>query len=173
MRGDGHEHRRKPHSVFRIKTPNAKDEYDLGNGLSLTKDGKIYGTPTSTGSYTQVDFTIGAKNKNKYGSYTDTGWGVGRCYIIIQENGTVISITISPESTSVPKGGKRQFTAEVERVGDPVKPLTWRVLNRKSSGTTIDKNGLLTVGLDETAETLEVQAGRRPHSPHGACACKG
>ena len=41
------------------KTPNAKGEYDLGNGLSLTKDGKIYGTPTSTGSYTQVDFTIG------------------------------------------------------------------------------------------------------------------
>ena len=140
------------------KTPNAKGEYDLGNGLSLTKDGKIYGTPTSTGSYTQVDFTIGAKNKNKYGSYTATGWGSGHCYIIIRENGAVISITISPESTSVPKGGKRQFTAEVERVGDLVMPLTWMVWDCTSSDTTIDENGLLTVGLDETAETLTVLA---------------
>ena len=57
------------------KTPNVKGEYDLGNGLSMTKDGKIYGTPTSTGSYTQVDFRIGAKNKNKYGSYTATKTG--------------------------------------------------------------------------------------------------
>ena len=137
------------------KTPNAKGEYDLGNGLSLTKDGKIYGTPTSS---EQVSFTIGAKNKNKYGSYTDTGWGLGYCYIIIRENGTVISITISPESTSVPKGGKRQFTAEVERVGDLVMPLTWMVWGRTSSDTTIDQNGLLTVGIDETAETLTVLA---------------
>lgn len=140
------------------KTPNAKGEYDLGNGLSLTKDGKIYGTPTSTGSYTQVSFTIGAKNKNQYGSYTDTGWGSGYCYITIRENGAVISITISPESTSVPKGGKRQFTAEVERVGDLVMPLTWQVWNGTSDDTTIDENGLLTVGLDETAETLTVLA---------------
>ena len=140
------------------KTPNAKGEYDLGNGLSLTKDGKIYGTPTSTGSYTQVSFTIGAKNKNQYGNYTETGWGSGNCYIIIRENGAVISITISPESTSVPKGGKRQFTAEVERVGDLVMPLTWMVWDCTSDDTTIDENGLLTVGLDETAETLTVLA---------------
>ena len=86
------------------KTPNAKGEYDLGNGLSMTKDGKIYGTPTSS---EQVSFKIGAKNKNKYGSYTATGWGSGHCYIIIRENGAVISITISPESTSVPKGGNK------------------------------------------------------------------
>ena len=140
------------------KTPNAKGEYDLGNGLSLTKDGKIYGTPTSTGSYAQVSFMIGAKNKNQYGSYTATAWGSGHCYIIIRENGAVISITISPESTSVPKGGKRQFTAEVERVGDLVMPLTWMVWDCTSDDTTIDKNGLLTVGLDETAETLTVLA---------------
>lgn len=140
------------------KTPNAKGEYDLGNGLSLTKDGKIYGTPTLTGLYTQVDFRIGAKNKDKDGSYTDTGWGSGYCYITIRENGAVISITISPESTSVSKGGKRQFTAKVERVGDLVMPLTWMVWGRTSSDTTIDQNGLLTVGLDETAETLTVLA---------------
>ena len=137
------------------KTPNAKGEYDLGNGLSLTKDGKIYGTPTSS---EQVSFTIGAKNKNKDGRYTNTSWGSGYCYIIIRENGAVISITISPESTSVPKGGKRQFTAEVERVGDLVMPLTWQVWNGTSDDTTIDENGLLTVGLDETAETLTVLA---------------
>ena len=40
------------------KTPNAKGEYDLGNGLSLTKDGKIYGTPTLTGLYTQERLEI-------------------------------------------------------------------------------------------------------------------
>ena len=133
-------------------TPNAKGEYDLGNGLSLTKDGKIYGTPTTKD---QVSFTLYVKNKNEYGNYLEDSQ---YCYIIIKENGAVISITISPESTSVPKGGKRQFTAEVERVGDLVMPLTWMVWGRTSSDTTIDKNGLLTVGLDETAETLTVLA---------------
>lgn len=37
-------------------------------------------------------------------------------------------------------------------------PLTWRVWDSTSDDTTIDQNGLLTVGLDETAETLTVLA---------------
>ena len=37
-------------------------------------------------------------------------------------------------------------------------PLTWMVWDCTSSDTTIDQNGLLTVGLDETAETLTVLA---------------
>lgn len=46
------------------KTPNAKGEYDLGNGLSLTKDGKIYGTPTSSEQVRYgTDVTIKAKQR--------------------------------------------------------------------------------------------------------------
>ena len=43
-------------------------------------------------------------------------------------------------------------------MGDLVVPLTWEVWDGTSDDTTIDENGLLTVGLDETAETLTVLA---------------
>lgn len=45
---------------FEESTPNAQGEYELGNGLFLTKEGKVYGTPVSTG---QITFYVGVKTK--------------------------------------------------------------------------------------------------------------
>ena len=143
---------------FEESTPNAQGEYELGNGLFLTKEGKVYGTPVSTG---QISFYVGAKTKNLYGSgsYNDSGFGTSYCYFYVYENGEITGITISPENTSVPKGGQRQFTATVTGYGDFDKSVTWEIYGGCSSaGTSLSQDGVLTVGIDETEKTIGVRA---------------
>lgn len=139
---------------FEESTPNAQDEYELGNGLFLTKEGKVYGTPYST---EDISFNVGVKTKNLNGDYEETGFGTGNCYVPVYENGQITGVTISPENTSVPKGGQRQFTATVIGYGDFDKSVTWDIYDY-SAGTTISQDGVLTVGIDETATTIRVEA---------------
>lgn len=140
---------------FEESTPNAQDEYELGNGLFLTKEGKVYGTPYST---EDISFNVGVKTKNLNGDYEETGFGTGNCYVPVYENGQITGVTISPENTSVPKGGQRQFTATVIGYGDFDKSVTWTVYYNSSKDTTISQDGVLTVGIDETATTIRVEA---------------
>lgn len=139
---------------FEESTPNAQGEYELGNGLFLTEEGKVYGTPYST---EDISFNVGVKTKNLYGDYEETGFGTGNCYVPVYENGQITGVTISPENTSVPKGGQRQFTATVIGYGDFDKSVTWDIYDY-SAGTTISQDGVLTVGIDETATTIRVEA---------------
>jgi len=69
---------------------------------------------------------------------------------------TVDEITISPELISMDKGGTQQFTAEI--TGENLKDtsVTWSIEGNASESTTIDENGLLTIGADETAATIKV-----------------
>ena len=140
---------------FEESTPNAQDEYELGNGLFLTKEGKVYGTPYST---EDISFNVGVKTKNLYGDYDDTGFGTGNCYVPVYENGQITGVTISHENTSVPKGGQRQFTATVIGYGDFDKSVTWNVYYNSSDDTKISQDGVLTVGIDETSTTIGVEA---------------
>lgn len=140
---------------FEESTPNAQDEYELGNGLFLTKEGKVYGTPYST---EDISFNVGVKTKNLYGDYDDTGFGTGNCYVPVYENGQITRVTISPENTSVPKGWQRQFTATVIGYGDFDKSVTWNVYYNSSDDTKISQDGVLTVGIDETSTTIGVEA---------------
>jgi hypothetical protein len=139
---------------FEESTPNAQGEYELGNGLFLTEEGKVYGTPYST---EDISFNVGVKTKNLHGDYEETGFGTGNCYVPVYENGQITGVTISPENTSVPKGGQRQFTATVIGYGDYDKSVTWDIYDY-SAGTTISQDGVLTVGIDETATTIRVEA---------------
>ena len=139
---------------FEESTPNAQGEYELGNGLFLTEEGKVYGTPYST---EDISFNVGVKTKNLHGDYEETGFGTGNCYVPVYENGQITGVTISPENTSVPKGGQRQFTATVIGYGDFDKSVTWDIYDY-SAGTTISQDGVLTVGIDETATTIRVEA---------------
>lgn len=140
---------------FEESTPNAQDEYELGNGLFLTKEGKVYGTPYST---EDISFNVGVKTKNLNGDYEETGFGTGNCYVPVYENGQITGVTISPENTSVPKGGQRQFTATVIGYGDFDKSVTWNVYYNSSDDTKISQDGVLTVGIDETATKIGVEA---------------
>ena len=140
---------------FEESTRNAQGEYELGNGLFLTKEGKVYGTPYST---EDISFNVGVKTKNLNGDYEETGFGTGNCYVPVYENGQITGVTISPENTSVPKGGQRQFTATVIGYGDFDKSVTWNVYRKSSNDTKISQDGVLTVGIDETATTIGVEA---------------
>lgn len=161
---------------FEESTPNAQDEYELGNGLFLTKEGKVYGTPYST---EDISFNVGVKTKNLYGDYDDTGFGTGNCYVPVYENGQITGVTVSPENTSVPKGGQRQFTATVTGYGDFDDSVTWTVYHWSSKDTKISQDGVLTVGIDETSTTIGVEAKSkggylreiRPYAHNNACPC--
>ena len=70
----------------------------------------------------------------------------------------VTDVTVSPESATVEKGGTQQFTASVTGVNDPDTSVMWTVEDASSDATVISEDGLLTVGADETAQTLTVTA---------------
>ncbi|RVU55583.1 S-layer homology domain-containing protein [Anaerosphaera multitolerans] len=65
------------------------------------------------------------------------------------------SVTISPKTTSVVKGGSTTFTVTVD--GDDTNSVTWDVDGSTSKLTTIT-NGVLKVGENETGKTLTVTA---------------
>ena len=67
----------------------------------------------------------------------------------------VTSITVSPNQTTVQSGNTQQFTANVTVLGSAGTAVNWSVNSTLSS---IDANGLLTVGTDENATTLTVTA---------------
>jgi hypothetical protein len=66
-------------------------------------------------------------------------------------------ITISPVEANVPAGGEQQFSATDEATGLAAN-VAWSLSGNSSAGTAISAGGLLTVGADETAETLAIRA---------------
>ena len=72
--------------------------------------------------------------------------------------GTVESVTVSPASANVARGGQQQFTATVVGTGTYDHTVTWSVTGNASTGTSITSGGLLTVAADETAAHLTVTA---------------
>jgi len=70
---------------------------------------------------------------------------------------TVSGVAVTPSEVSVESGGTQTFTAEVFGPNDPLQTVTWSV-NGGVEGTNIDEDGILTVAIEETADTLEVKA---------------
>jgi len=70
---------------------------------------------------------------------------------------TVTSVTVSPATTSVHKGGTHLFTKTVKGENDPADTVTWTV-EGGITGTTIHPTGILEVSANETASTLTVKA---------------
>lgn len=85
--------------------------------------------------------------------------------IIALTTGTVTpavnSVVISPKTATVMQGGTQKFEATLDITGDVDTGVTYSVDKTSgstaiSSGTTIDNNGLLKVGLDEENTSLTV-----------------
>ena len=131
----------------------------LPAGLTLSEDGHLTGTVAES-----VDIGLGVKyfsikltatNVSSEGEQSNTS----SMELIVCENGKIAAVTtISPENTSVPKGGQRQFTATVFGYGDFDDSVTWNVYYKSSKDTKISQDGVLTVGIDETATKIQVEA---------------
>ena len=134
------------------------DETVLPAGLNLSESGHLTGTVAES-----VDLGLGiehfyinlkATNVSSGAEQSDTSSAA----LIVCENGKITRVTVSPENTSVPKGGQRQFTATVIGYGDFDKSVTWTVYYNSSDNTKISQDGVLTVGIDETATKIGVEA---------------
>lgn len=134
------------------------DETVLPAGLNLSESGHLTGTVAES-----VDLGLGiehfyinlkATNVSSGAEQSDTSSAA----LIVCENGKITRVTVSPENTSVPKGGQRQFTATVIGYGDFDKSVTWTVYYNSSKDTKISQDGVLTVGIDETATKIGVEA---------------
>lgn len=130
----------------------------LPAGLNLSESGHLTGTVAES-----VDLGLGiehfyinlkATNVSSGAEQSDTSSAA----LIVCENGKITRVTVSPENTSVPKGGQRQFTATVTGYGDFDKSVTWEVYYNSSKDTKISQDGVLTVGIDETATKIGVEA---------------
>ena len=115
----------------------------LPGGLSLNAaTGAISGTPTVTGTF---NYTV--KATNSVGSDTKA--------LSITVTSPITSVSVSPATATVKKTKTQQFTANVSGTASD-KSVTWSVSG--GSNSTIDQDGLLTVGTMETATTLTVKA---------------
>ncbi|MCL1857665.1 MAG: leucine-rich repeat protein [Oscillospiraceae bacterium] len=74
------------------------------------------------------------------------------------DSAIVTNVIVSPQDIEVQQGGTHQFGATVEGENNPEQTVIWSVSDNESDETTISDIGLLTVGLDETANTLIVTA---------------
>ena len=132
----------------------------LPAGLALSESGRLMGTvPESVelglGGFKSFYIQLKATNIDGSGAEQSNTWHYP---LIVSENGNIERVTISPENTSVPKGGQRQFTATVTGYGDFDDSVTWDVYYSSSENTKISQDGVLTVGINETATTIRVEA---------------
>lgn len=130
----------------------------LPAGLTLSESGRLTGTVAES-----VDLGLGTKHFYINLKATNVSSGAEQsntssAALIVCENGKITGVTVSPENTSVPKGGQRQFTATVTGYGDFDKSVTWKVYYNSSDNTKISQDGVLTVGIDETATKIGVEA---------------
>lgn len=136
------------------------DETVLPAGLILSESGHLTGIVAESvdlGYSGNKYFYIKLKATNKNSSGVEQS-NTSSAPLIVYENGKITRVTISPENTSVPKGGQRQFTATVIGYGDFDKSVTWNVYYHSSKDTKISQDGVLTVGVDETATEIGVEA---------------
>ena len=70
----------------------------------------------------------------------------------------IINVIVNPTTADVSRDSAKQFTATVRGNGNYNKSVKWSVSGQNSIDTKIDADGLLSIGADETATTIEVKA---------------
>ncbi|MDH8702740.1 hypothetical protein M2138_002111 [Dysgonomonadaceae bacterium PH5-43] len=119
---------------------------NLPNGLTLSGNGIISGTPTTAGTF---NFTVKAINSS----------GVDKKELILTVwVPEVIGVRVSPAIACLAKKTTQQFTAKVTTIGNISREVVWTVSGSTSASTAISTDGLLEIGEDETATALTVTA---------------
>lgn len=139
----------------------AEDGGTYGNAVQLTVTDAYLGSVTVNGENQEIADNTSQFTLEQDGEYTVTARDKA-------DNETSLSVTIlhaeitavgiSPESISVPPGTNRQFTAVVSGIGEFDQSVLWSVEGARSEATQISADGVLTVGLDETAGSFLVRA---------------
>ena len=116
---------------------------DLPTGLTLGRtgnwNGRVYGTPTEAGTYT---FTL--KADNIYGT-------AQKEFTIVIDN----PFTLSYDKTAKYYLGD---SIQVNCTGINNSDVNWSIEHNTSANTTISSEGLLTIGADETSDSVTVLA---------------
>ncbi|MCH1942221.1 S-layer homology domain-containing protein [Holdemania massiliensis] len=84
----------------------------------------------------------------------DDSASVGRIYPAV----TVEKVTVNPAKVSVRRGKTQVFKAQVSGEFEPAQTVNWKLEGNLSEGTTLDAQGLLTIGPEETSTTLTINA---------------
>ena len=67
-------------------------------------------------------------------------------------------MTVTPGTLTVEPGHTANFTAAVTGTGYPPKDVTWSITGNTSAATTINSDGVLSLGADEAGPTITVAA---------------
>ncbi|HEX3037792.1 MAG TPA: cadherin-like beta sandwich domain-containing protein [Oscillospiraceae bacterium] len=78
--------------------------------------------------------------------------------ITVTRPSAILGVTVTPAIATVIQGAAQQFAATVNLSGNLSNTVHWTVTGNKSSSTTIDNTGKLTVATDESALKLTVEA---------------
>ena len=87
---------------------------------------------------------------------TVDGGFAASCVVTVPQP-TVTSVTVSPSTAAVNRGGTQTFTATVTGANNPPLTVNWTV-EGGGAGTSINASGVLTVAAGETATSLTIRA---------------
>lgn len=132
----------------------------LPTGLSISSNGLLSGT-------VETGFVASGQCKYSYFSakvYNYKADGVTKqtheknLCVVVWKDQIITNIEVPSTEITVSKGGKRQLSATVIGYGDFDSTVVWSLGTKDSENTTINENGLLTIGADETKEQIFVYA---------------
>jgi hypothetical protein len=79
-------------------------------------------------------------------------------FLISCSNSKINTVSIDSPPESLFKGSSVQLVAVVKGEGNPDTTLNWVIVDQVSKGTSISKDGLLTISGDETAKSVTIKA---------------
>ena len=149
------------------------DRQKIKKGNSFTFTAEVLGSVQSVNwsvsngqsSNTKIDqngkLTVGADETNTYlyvkaTSTFDSDKHDTALVEVVDSNVYITSVSVTPSSASVPKGGNKQFDAVV--VGTDYHDVEWSISGQANENTTISSSGYLFVSNYETASTITVCA---------------
>lgn len=132
---------------------------ELKSGYDWPEAIKNNDTPDFTGFTVNVCGNIIDLSDEELGYYYNDYWNTIDFYAPLKnasEDPIVKNVEATPDCKAVQKG--TSFTFEATVIGTAENTFEWSVIGATSDATVIGSNGKLTVGDDETAETVTVRA---------------